>query len=118
MESKIIINTVTHPNDSSIKTITTNRYKANGYYGVRFGIHSIQYNLLNFVGNIIVQGALELSPTEDDWFDIEETLYETSVETTINTIKNFTGNFVYIRTVVNYYNGTIRSVVFNNMSEQ
>jgi hypothetical protein len=113
--ANIIITNTSHRNDSSIETVISNRAKSNGYYGSKYGLHTVQYNLLDFIGNIKFQGTLELSPTESDWFDIETSYVESHDNLTENIIKNYIGNFVYSRCVIQYTHGTIRSVLFTSL---
>ena len=47
--SENILTNQVHPGDSSIETITGDKYKGDGYYGRSDGFHSIQYNLDGFI---------------------------------------------------------------------
>lgn len=131
-QSETILPQTTHPGDSSLQTVTGDAYKGDGYYGRSDGLHTVQIDLNGFLGNIQLQGTLALTPTADDWFtvtlgsgqtidttgkltvssttDLEYTTTETSSKT-----YNFTGNYVWIRVLVNdWTDGTINSIKLNH----
>src|SRR6056300_389312 len=102
-QSETILSLQTHPGDSSIQTVTGEKYKGDGYYGRSDGFHTVQYTLDNFRGSILVQATLTIEPTADDWFTVYSQEY--TEETTANEITNFTGNYVWVRSVVEYTQG-------------
>ena len=129
-QSETILSIQTHPGDSSIQTVTGDKYKGDGYYGRSDGLHTVQIDLNGFKGKIELQGTLAVNPTADDWFAVtlsgagqsvdttgkvispklEYTTYETS-----NTSYNFTGNFVWVRVYIsNWTDGSVTSVKFNH----
>ena len=81
---------------TTVGTTVGDKYKADGYFGLTDGLHTVSYNTTAFDGTIKMQGTLASSPTEDDWFDIADTTLTTDLSTTIASY-NFTGNFVYVR---------------------
>jgi hypothetical protein len=110
--SEIILSNQTHPGDSTSETITGDKFKGDGYYGRSDGLHSVQYNVSGFKGNVVMQGTLATDPTDEDWF---------TLPTTENTdgdgsyIYNFTGNYVWVRTYVsNWTDGAVQSIVLNH----
>ena len=112
---------LTHPGDSTVTTRTSDKLKGDGYYGRSDGLHSIQYNVNGFLGKIVTQATLAVEPGTTDWFDISTTLHSNlgdstgSDNATGSFIKNFTGNFVWIRTYVSEWtDGTINSIVLNH----
>jgi hypothetical protein len=82
----------------------TAKQQGDGYYSQVDGIHTVAYHVSagfptppsNFDGKIKMQGSLATAPTEDDWFDIDSSLFESDSSTTVASY-NFTGNFVWVR---------------------
>jgi hypothetical protein len=97
--------------------------KANGYYGVSDGIHTVTYTVTpNFVGNIGIQATLSTDPTESDWFTVNNTTVSYSeivnpITTTTTNYTNFIGNFVWCRALVNRtplpVNGSVMFINYN-----
>ena len=115
--SETILSQQTHPGDSTVETVTGEKFKGDGYYGRSDGFHTIQYNISGFIGSIKVQATLAVDPLDADWFDIYTQNYPVSGDegTTGSFITNFTGNYVWIRTVVNAWtDGTINSIRLNH----
>jgi hypothetical protein len=117
--SEIILSNQTHDGDSSVQTLTSDKFKGDGYYGRSDGFHTVQYNVSGFIGSIVVQATLAIEPTEDDWFTLSETEHESiSDSDTKNTggfVYNFTGNYVWVRAFVsNWTDGVIRNVYLNH----
>ena len=117
--SEIIISDQTHPGDSSTETITGDKYKGDGYYSRSDGLHSVQYSVNGFIGNIVMQATLATNPGADDWFTLSATEHESTATETDNSdgsfIKNFTGNYVWVRAYVSAWtDGTVSSVTLNH----
>lgn len=117
--SETILTQNAHPGDSSIETVTGEKYKGDGYYGRSDGFHSVQYNLTGFIGSVEMQATLAIEPTDDDWFDVAGTLHNSSsAEMDAGNgghIFNFTGNYVWVRVFVsNWTDGNINSVYLNH----
>lgn len=113
-------------------TLSGDKVKGDGYYGMSDGLHTVMIDLNGFIGTITIQGSLSQEPTESDWFLIElnkgeysldttgkvsqliETSLEyTSAETSIKSY-NATGNFVWIRAnISNWSAGTISRIELN-----
>ncbi len=117
--SETIIATQTNPGDSSEQTITSEKFKGDGYYGRSDGLHTVQMNVSAFIGNINIQGTLATDPTDADWFDIAGAELDAN-DSSLNGsngafVYNFTGNFVWVRAyVTNFYDGTINSILLNH----
>lgn len=110
---------LTHPGDSTTETRTSDKLKGDGYYGRADGLHSVQYNVTGFIGKIVTQASLAIDPADADWFTVTGTDHEsTAVETTESDgsfIKNFTGNFVWIRCyVLEWTDGTVNNIMLNH----
>ena len=109
--SETILSNQTHPGDSTTETVTGTNFKGDGYYGRADGFHTVQYNVTGFSGTVKMQGTLATVPVEADYFDIPGT-EETG--TSGSFFKNFTGNYVWVRAVVVYTDGTVQSILLNH----
>ena len=109
--SEIILSNQVHPGDSTSATVTGTKYKGDGYYGRSDGFHTVQYNVSGFSGTIKMQGTLATVPAEADYFDISGT---ESTNSNGSSFKNFTGNYVWVRVVVTYTDGTVQSILLNH----
>tara|TARA_B100000925_G_scaffold15823_1_gene11010 strand:- start:579 stop:920 length:342 start_codon:yes stop_codon:yes gene_type:complete len=109
--SEIILSNQVHPGDSTSETVTGTKFKGDGYYGRADGFHTVQYNVSGFSGNIKMQGTLATNPTDSDYFDIAGT---ESTGSNGSFFKNFTGNYVWVRAVVTYTDGTVQSILLNH----
>ena len=109
--SEIILSSTTHPGDSTVETVTGEKFKGDGYYGRSDGLHSVQYTYSGLTGDIVIQATLAIDPVEDDWFDVHR--YAAAQETS-SKIASFTGNYVWIRAKVVYTDGTIDSITLNH----
>ena len=109
--SEIILSANTHPGDSTVETITGERFKGDGYYGRADGVHTVQYNFNGLTGTITIQASLAVTPTDADWFEVHS---YTAAQETANKYANFTGNFVWVRAKVVYTDGTINSILLNH----
>jgi phage-related tail fiber protein len=109
--SETILTAQTHPGDSTTETVTGDKFKGDGFYGRADGVHTVQYNFDGLSGTITIQATLATTPTDADWFDVHS--YTASQETA-NKYANITGNFVYLRAVLVYTDGTVNSIMLNH----
>ena len=103
---------------TTVGTTVGDKYKADGYFGLTDGLHTVSYNTTAFDGTIKMQGSLATDPTEDDYFDISGTSFTSDQSTTIVS-KNFTGNFVWVRAHITTTNNTsnpslVTEILLNN----
>ncbi len=98
----------------------TEKQKADGYYNLGDGKHTVVFLFDNFKGAVKIQATLAVNPAEDDWFDV---VYDsnpvdlTALDSTplVNSAyRNFTGNFVWVRAGYILQEGTIREIRFNH----
>lgn len=88
--------------------IVGDKVRADGWYGSKDGLHTIQINVSNFRGRIGIQASLAENPDEADWFNLnlsgnaEYLTYECSESST--KAYNFTGNFTWLRATVDRQN--------------
>lgn len=129
----IILSATTY--DGSTTTVTGEKFKGDGYYSRADGLHTVAWKITGFTGTIKMQGSLAADPTNNDWFDVElgstsasfsidttgsaspdnisSVVYSTA--TTTNAAYNFTGNFMWVRAVIeNFSAGTVNSVHMKN----
>lgn len=109
--SEIILSAQTHPGDSSSEVVIGDKFKGDGYYGRSDGLHTVQYNLSEFTGTIIIEGTLEVNPNDNDWFSVHSYV---AAQETDNKIVSFTGNYVWIRAKIIYTDGTLNSITLNH----
>ena len=111
IKSEIILSNHQHPGDSSNQTVTGEKYKGDGYYGRSDGFHTVQYSFNGLTGTISIQATLANDPVDTDWFEVHS---YTAAQETNSKISNFTGNYVWIRSIVTYTDGTVNSIVLNH----
>ena len=120
-----LVPTQVHPGDSTPRTYTSESVRGDGFYGRSDGFHTVQINVQDFTGDITFQGTLVPQPEESDWFTImilndktpcdDSTLYFSDDSTTTNIMKNFIGNYVWVRAYVNNWTtGNIHSILLNH----
>jgi|TARA_B100001094_G_scaffold235868_1_gene230952 hypothetical protein len=117
---------------SGSTTLTSEKVKGDAYFGQSDGLHTITVNLNDFIGTIKIQGSLETTPSDGDFFDInlsdEEFTVDVSGLVTKKVLDNLiynvsetsmksynaTGNFVWLRAdIINWQSGTISSIEMN-----
>ena len=93
----------------------TDKAKGDGYYSQADGLHTVSYHVdATCTGAIKMQGSLATTPTEDDFFDIDNSTFTTDQSTTINSV-NFTGNFVWVRAkCTGNTAGSVTKILFNH----
>lgn len=133
--SETIITSTSHGANSNVETITGEKFKGAGYFGMSDGVHTVQVQITGFIGDITIQGTLVNDPTNNDWIDIPLERQEGysvdttglvttassansithSVATTSVKIYNFTGNFVWVRALVtNWTAGSVNRIMLNH----
>lgn len=118
IESTIILEAIGDQSpDLSIFTFT-DKFKGAGYHKKQGGAHTAQFDLSNFEGTIKLQGTLAMYPGENDWVDIAYTngLPIEAVDSTPVTgsfIRNFSGNWLWIRAGYVLEQGDIVLVRYN-----
>lgn len=133
--SETIILSTSHGANNNVETITGDKFKGAGYYGMSDGIHTIQVQISGFIGTIAIEGSLSNDPGDGDWLTIPIARQDSySVDTTglvSNTssvtgvtyttattstrIYNFTGNFVWVRALITDWTaGTVNRILLNH----
>ena len=118
IESIIVLESI-GDQSPDLNTFTfTDKFKGAGFHRKHSGSHTIQFDLNSFEGNIKLQGTLELYPGENDWVDItynNGTAIEAIDSTPItgSFVRNFTGNWIWIRAGYILEQGNISLVRYN-----
>ena len=108
-----IVQSQVNADDSTASTIS-DKVKADGYYGNADGLHTVAYiTSSDFVGTIKMQGSLATDPGYSDWFDIDGTSVGDGSSVVATTYKNFTGNFIWVRSVVDVTTGSVTRIQIN-----
>lgn len=111
---------VVYPNTAtSVLTYVSDKLKGDGYFGASDGLHTAMYVATSdFVGTITMQATLASEPNNSDWFSVQDT---TSTYTALNIrststvdLKNFTGNFVWVRGMVMIADGSVEYIQYNH----
>jgi len=123
----------TNVHTAGTQTLQSEKVKGDAYVGQTDGLHTIAVDLNDFIGQIVIQGSLETTPGDNDWFDIQlsdgefavdvsgkitsvsvESLVYINAETSRKAY-NATGNFVWLRAnITNWTAGTITSIEMNH----
>jgi hypothetical protein len=94
------------------------RAKGCGYNGQADPMHTVQYTVNNgFAGTIKIQATLATEPTETDWFDVDNTTLTNEFIPVLDgaTTVNFTGNFVWVRSIITAFTaGNINRVLYTH----
>lgn len=99
---------------TTVGTTVGDKYKADGYFGLTDGLHTVAYYTTAFDGSVKMQGTLAKTPTDVDWFDISGTTLGGDSTVRSTTVSyNFTGNFTYVRANVSLTSGTVDKVLYN-----
>lgn len=91
-----------------IYDVVGNKHQAASYYVGSKDLQTVNINLANVTGNIIIQATLSTLPGDTDWFNVYELEANT---TTTNEAVNVEGNFVWMRAKIQDFNGGILQYV-------
>lgn len=111
---------VVYPNTATGTLIyNSNPVKGNGYYNSGNGLHTAMYvTTSDFVGTVTMQATLSTEPSDTDWFTVLGTsvTYNNFVlrsETAVD-LRNFEGNFVWVRGTIAITQGSVLMVQYNH----
>ena len=121
--------TATGNYDGSSTWFYSDAAKGDGFYGYSDGLHTVSWQITDFVGKITIQASLVETPVDDaypdtpDWFDVvlvdpagtaSGTTQTYSSSTSSQVAFNFTGNFVNVRASISDWTaGSINKLRFN-----
>ena len=118
-----MLSTQTHPGDSTLNTLTSEKFKGDGYYGRSDGLHTIQVGLNGFIGKIKIEACLNVNPSDEDWFTViledlssasNAIILEYLENETSSKLYNCKGNFIFLRAkVYDWTDGTITNIRLN-----
>ncbi len=111
---------VVYPNTATTTLVyNSTPTKGNGYFNSGHGLHTVMYvSTYDFVGTISMQATLATEPSESDWISVPETSVfysEFSIRTEQSVdLRNFEGNFVWVRGSVSIDQGSVLMVQYNH----
>lgn len=112
---------VVYPNTATTTLVyLSEKAKGDGYYGASDGLHTVMYvTNLDFIGAVSVEATLATDPVESDWFSLVETEvvyneFSEKLESVVSDVRNFTGNFVWIRGRVEISRGSVFMCQYNH----
>lgn len=92
------------------QNVTSDKAKADGFFGQKDGLHSMSWVLEDFTGRVFIDATLALDPQEDDWFPIFLNGAKAFIEYPLDTVNptgprgdkgvdavTFQGNFLFVR---------------------
>lgn len=108
-----------NPGNGASYTVTGNSQPAAAFYLGNRDLQTVNLNLNNVTGNIVVEASLATTPSVNDWFKVYE--LEANANATPNTapqiasnasiFTNIEGNFVFMRAkVVDFHGGVVQFV--------
>jgi len=110
LTSLILLPQVAYQNDGTAtpQEIVGEARKAVAYYLSNSFLQTINYDLINFTGTLLIEATLNDDPATDEWFVISEIIGE---DETRSGFENIEGKFVFIRaSVKEFRNGSINFV--------
>jgi hypothetical protein len=112
---------VVYPNTATSTLVyLSEKAKGDGYYGASDGLHTVMYVAdSSFIGSMIIEATLATEPSKVDWFPILDTEvfyneFSERPESTTTDMRNFVGNFVWVRGRVTIDQGTVLMVQYNH----
>jgi len=112
---------VEYPATTATTTVvyTSDKVKGDGYFGGSDGFHTVAINTNRyFLGTVTVQATLASEPIEADWFNItdasvEYTEFDVRTSSIVD-LRNFTGNFVWVRGHIAIDEGAVLAIQYNH----
>lgn len=102
--------TYLNPGNGAPYTVVGNAQPAAAYYLGNRDLQTVNFNVSNIIGNIVIQATLANPASLDNqWFDVYEFNGSDNPNATLYT--NITGNFVYMRAkIVDFNQGGVNYV--------
>ena len=100
-------------------TVTGNTQPAAAYYLGNRDLQTVNFQLNQVTGNIVIQASLATNPSDSDWFDVYKFQANqgapantpTNIASNAATYTNIQGNFVYMRAQVqDFAYGTVEFI--------
>ena len=97
-----------NPGNGAGYTVTGNTQPAAAYYLGNRDLQTVNLQLREVTGNIVIQASLATNPGDTDWFDVYKLVANanapantaTQIASNAATYTNIQGNFVYMRAQV------------------
>ena len=86
--------------------VTGDTVQAASYYLGNQDLQTVSFSFSEVTGNLVIEGTLASTPSDDDWFKVYEVSANNQANTNANlkSFTNLTGNFVYMRAKINDFN--------------
>ena len=81
-------------------TVVGDEQPAASYIITPRALQTVNINLADVNGNIIIQATLATTPTETDWFKVYELVADSNANSNASTYTNIEGSYVYMRAKV------------------
>lgn len=94
-------------------TVVGSKQPGASYYLSSQDLQTVTWAITNFKGTITIQASLLDSPSDSDsdWFTVQNLVYNDQAGTTVNSFNNVTGNFVWLRAVINNFTqGVVQNI--------
>jgi len=108
-ETIILLQNLTTVSAGSVFSFT-NKTPGPGYYRQDNSTRTASYDFTNFVGTVKIQASLDLTPGDNDWFDVTGTTFVAGSSVNTTESYSFNGNFIWIRVAYNLQSGKINRV--------
>jgi hypothetical protein len=108
-----------NPGNGAPYTVTGNSQPAASYYLGNRDLQTVNINLSNCTGNIVIQASLATTPGSSDWFKVYELVANANatpnsapqLASNASVYTNIEGNFVFLRAKVeDFQGGTVNFV--------
>jgi hypothetical protein len=108
-----------NPGNGSPYTVTGNSQPAAAYYLGNRDLQTVNINLTNVTGNIVIEASLATTPVTGDWFKVYELVADANaasntapqIASNASIYTNVEGNFVYMRAKIDNFAGGIVNFV-------
>lgn len=92
--------TYQNPGNGAPYTVVGNSQPAASYYINPKALQTVNINLSDVNGNIIIQATLATDPGENDWFKVYELVADSNANANSSMYTNVEGSYVYMRAKV------------------
>jgi hypothetical protein len=105
--------------NANVYTVTGNSQPAAAYYLGNRDLQTVNINLTNVTGNIVIEASLATTPVTGDWFKVYELVADANaasntapqIASNASIYTNVEGNFVYMRAKIDDFAGGIVNFV-------
>ena len=98
--------------NNSPYTVTGNQVQAAAYYQSPRNLQTVNYRVVNFTGNLLIEASLAGTPGSTDWFRVHKLEANSTANSNseaynnsnVNVAVNIVGNFVWLRAKIENFN--------------